>query len=156
MKKKIILYVIIILVAISLITVGFIMFNNKENNTDNDTTNNTDNSPKTTTETSSPAPNNDSTKKLDDIKKQLNEQEKSLFNSNFDMYMGKNVKGVKVKSLIATILSSNSKDSNRKVSLIINGEESTNSSKISSGNTYSVSFEYDDNGFIYQAIVKDN
>lgn len=156
MKKKIILYVIIILVAISLITVGFIMFNNKENNTDNDTTNNTDNSPKTTTETSSPAPNNDSTKKLDDIKKQLNEQEKSLFNSNFDMYMGKNVKGVKVKSLIATILSSNSKDSNRKVSLIINGEESTNSSKISSGNTYSVSFEYDDNGFIYKAIVKDN
>lgn len=149
MKKKVILYVIIILVVISLVTVGFIMFNNKTNKTD-------DNNHKSSTATTSPTPNNDVTKKLDDINKQLNEQEKSLFNSNFDMYMGKSVKGVKVKSLIATILSSNSKDSNRKVGLIINGEESTNSSKISSGNTYSVSFEYDDNGFIYKAIVKDN
>lgn len=149
MKKKVILYVIVILVVISLVAVGFITFNNKDNK-------NEDNNQKDSTATSSPTPNNDVTKKLDDINKNLNEQEKSLFNSNFDMYMGKNVKGVKVKSLIATILSSNSKDSDRKVTLIINGEESTNSSKINSGNTYSVSFEYDDNGFICKAIVEKN
>ena len=79
----------------------------------------------------------------------MTEQEKSIFNSNFDMYLGKNVTAIKVKSLISTINSSNQTTSIQKVTIFINDEECTDASKITSSSTYSVSFDYNKNGLIY-------
>ena len=86
----------------------------------------------------------------------MTEQEKSIFNSNFDMYLGKNVTAIKVKSLISTINSSNQTTSIQKVTIFINDEECTDASKITSSSTYSVSFDYNKNGLIYKAIINEN
>ena len=86
----------------------------------------------------------------------MTEQEKSIFNSNFDMYLGKSVTAIKVKSLISTINSSNQTTSIQKVTIFINDEECTDASKITSSSTYSVSFDYNKNGLIYKAILNEN
>lgn len=86
----------------------------------------------------------------------MTEQEKSIFNSNFDMYLGKSVNATKVKSLISTINSSNQTTSIQKVTISINNEESTDASKITNSSTYSVNFDYNENGLIYKAIINEN
>ena len=86
----------------------------------------------------------------------MTEQEKSIFNSNFDMYLGISVTAIKVKSLISTINSSNQTTSIQKVTIFINDEECTDASKITSSSTYSVSFDYNKNGLIYKAIINEN
>ncbi len=135
MKKKTIISVFIVLVIILLAIACFYFFNKRTEDNENDK------APQTLPSSSFQA---------------ITEQEKSIFNSNFDMYIGKNVKGMQVKSLIASIKSSNEKTSIRTVDLIINGENSMDSSKIKTSSTYSVSFEYDDKGLICKAIVEEN
>lgn len=84
----------------------------------------------------------------------INEHEKSNFNSNFDIYESNTTTGIQVKSLISTINALNEKNPSHIVSIYLGEEEITNSSKIIQKNRYSVSFDYDDDGFIYKAIIE--
>lgn len=84
----------------------------------------------------------------------ISEQEISNFNSNFDIYAEKNTTGNQVKSLISTIKALNEKNPSRTVSIYLEDKEITDSSKINSNKRYSISFDYDSDGFIYKAIIK--
>lgn len=143
MKKKIILYVLLIIVIIGIIATFIVLNYKKEDRQPNESTTNTESTVK-----SSPTPINNVS--------EMTEQDKSIFNSNFDFYIGKNVKGARVKSLIQAVQYSNEHSSIRKVDLTINGDIVTDSSKIETSNTYSVSFEYDNNGLICKAIIEEN
>lgn len=138
MKKKIILFSIIAIIVVGLIIGAMLLFNNQKttNNSNEDTP-------------SIPTPPTSSYQGI-------NEQDKSIFNSNFDIYSGKNISGTKVKMLISTIKSSNEKSEIGKVDLVINGESTIDSSKIDKSKTYSVSFDYNKNGLINKAIIEDN
>ncbi len=134
MRKKIFLSILTLILILFILT-GCASINNEDTNNENSNKN------ETTT---------------DNSYKTMSEQEKSVFNSNFDMYLGKNVKGVQVKSLIASIKSSNENSNIGKVQLVINGESSMDATKIKNSSTYSVSFEYDEKGLICKAIVDEN
>lgn len=143
MKKKIILYVLLVIVIIGIIAT-FIVLNYKKEDRQPESTTNTESTVK-----SSPTP-------ISNVS-EMTEQDKSIFNSNFDFCIGKNVKGARVKSLIQAIQHSNEHSSIRKVDLVINGDATTaNSSNIKATGTYSVSFEYDDDGLICKAIIEEN
>lgn len=142
-KKKIILFTLIAIIAIGIIITFIVLNYKKEDNKPNEEAPNTE-----TTVKNSPTP-------ITNISEMTN-QDKSIFNSNFDIYIGKNIKGAKIKSLIATIKYSNEHSNIRKVDLIVNGKETTDSSEIKTTATYSVSFEYDNNGLICKAIVVEN
>lgn len=86
----------------------------------------------------------------------MNAQEKSIFNSKFNIYIGRDVSASNVKRLISIIKHSNENTAIRKVDLTINGEIETDSSKINDSSTYAVSFEYDDYNLICKAIVVEN
>ncbi len=83
-------------------------------------------------------------------------QEKSIFNSKFNIYIGRDVSASNVKRLISVIRHSNENTAIRIVDLTINGEVATDASKINDSSTYTVSFEYDDNNLICKAIVVEN
>lgn len=146
MKKKIVLYIILVILVVGIIvTVAFLNYK-KENKEDN----NTNEEIQSTEATTKPSPT-----PINNVS-EMTEQDKSIFNSNFDFYIGKNVKGARVKSLIQAVQYSNEHSSIRKVDLTINGDIVTDSSKIETSNTYSVSFEYDNNGLICKAIIEEN
>lgn len=86
----------------------------------------------------------------------MTEQEKSIFNSKFNIYIGRDVSASNVKRLITAIKHSNENTSIRKVDLTINDGKSTDSSKINDSSTYTVNFEYDENGLVCKAIVNEN
>lgn len=88
--------------------------------------------------------------------KDMNAQEKSIFNSKFNIYIGRDVSASNVKRLITAIRHSNENTAIRKVDLTINGEIETDSSKVNDSSTYTVSFEYDDYNLICKAIVSEN
>ena len=148
MKKKIILFSIVAIIVVGLIVGAYFIFNNKNNSNQNDSNNGSNTTNQNSTTQTTPTPTSSF--------QGLSEQDKSIFNSNFDMYLGKNVKGTQVKALIATIKSSNEKSEIGTVDLTINGEESMDSSKIDKAKTYSVSFEYNQKGLINKAIVEEN
>lgn len=139
MKKKIILFSIIAIIVVGSIIGARLLFNNSNNSYNNP---NQDTSSTVTPPTSS--------------YKGISEQDKSIFNSNFDIYLGKNISGNKVKMLISTIKSSNEKSEIGTVDLVINGEPSMDSNKIDKSKEYSVSFEYDKNGLINKTIIEEN
>lgn len=144
MKKKIVLYVLLVIVIIGIIATFIVLNYKKEDSQPNESTTNTESTVK-----SSPTP-------ISNVS-EMTEQDKSIFNSNFDFCIGKNVKGARVKSLIQAIQHSNEHSSIRKVDLVINGDATTaNSSNIKATGTYSVSFEYDDDGLICKAIIEEN
>lgn len=146
MKKKVIIFTLIAIVIIGIIATVVVLNSkneNKENNLANDATPTTE-----VTINHSPTP-------ISDVNK-MTEQEKSIFNSNFDFYAGNNIKGNRVKSLIQTILHSNEHSSIGKVDLVINGTKVIDSSNIKNTNSYSVSFEYNNNGLICKAIIEEN
>lgn len=146
MKKKIVLYIILVILVVGIIvTVAFLNYK-KENKEDN----NTNEEIQSTEATTKPSPT-----PINNVS-EMTEQDKSIFNSNFDFYIGKNVKGARVKSLIQAVQHSNEHSSIRKVDLTINGDIDTDSSKIETSSTYSVSFEYDNNGLICKAIIEEN
>lgn len=146
MKKKIVLCIILVIVIVSIITTVVVLNYKKENKDDNQANEGTPSSE--VTAKPSPTP-------ISDITKMTN-QEKSIFNSNFDFYAGSKIKGNRVKSLIQTILHSNEHSSIGKVDLIINGTKVITSSDIKTTSSYSVSFEYDSNGLICKAIIEEN
>ncbi len=86
----------------------------------------------------------------------MNAQEKSIFNSKFNIYIGKDVSASNVKSLITAIKHSNENTAIRTVNLTINGEVATDDSKINDSSTYTVSFKYDDYNLICEAIIVEN
>lgn len=139
MKKKTIIYILIAIVIIGVI-IAFIFLN--QNKQDNKANGENTNAESTVNNSLTP--------------KELTEQDKSIFNSNFNIYRGSDVDSMQVKYLISSIKYSNENSSVRKIDLIINGKESTNSSEIVATSTYSVKFEYDDNGLICKAIVNEN
>lgn len=145
MKKKIILFSLIFIIVIGLVIGTYFILNNNTTSTQNNSSNEAiqTSTPQTTT-----TPTN--------VQQYLSEQDKSIFNSNFDIYIGKKVNSTQVKSLISTIKSSNEKSEIRTVDLVINGEKSMDSSKIDKSKTYSVSFEYDKNGLINKTIIEEN
>lgn len=151
-KKKIILYVLLVIVIIGIIVTFIVLNTNKENSDGN----NKNNSNVESTVSPSLTPSITNTQNPNSITNELGKQEKALFNSNFDFYVGSNVKGSKVKSLIATIKYSNSQNNARKIDLIIDGDLATDASKIKASGSYSVSFEYDTAGFICKALVNEN
>ncbi len=136
MKKKMLILFVIILIIL-LVAIG-IFIGNKNSNDNSNPTNN-----------SEPTPTHS-------ISEQLTEQEKSIFNSNFDIYVGQNISGKQIKQLITSVKYSNENSSIRQVTLTINGEESLDSSKIQISKMYSVSFEYDEKGLICKVIIEDN
>lgn len=79
----------------------------------------------------------------------ISDMEISSFNSKFEQYEG-NQRGTVVKSLIATVSSSNLADTDKIVTVVMNGKEASTSSDLSSmssevmtGMTYSVTLEYE-------------
>ena len=84
MKKKIILFSIITIIVVGLIVGAYFIFNNKDNSTPNDNSTGSNTTTQTPTTQATPTPSSSY--------QGLSEQEKSIFNSNFDMYLGKNVK----------------------------------------------------------------
>lgn len=146
-KKKTILYVLLAIAIISIITTFIVLNYKKEDNNNNGENTNTENSTQNTIK-NSPTP-------ISNVNEMTN-QDKSIFNSNFDIYFGENINGSQVKLLISSINYSNKHSLIRKVDLIINGKKSTNSSEIKTTSTYSVSFEYDNDGLICKAIVQEN
>lgn len=151
MKKKIIIALILIIIGVS---ITYVVLNYNKENIDN--TENTNNTEKTETPTptspSSPKPTPTPITNVEE----MNAQEKSIFNSKFNIYLGKDVNASNVKRLIAVIKHSNENTAIRKVDLTINGEVATDSSKINDSSTYTVTFEYDDNKLICKAIVVEN
>ena len=146
MKKKIVLYIILVILVVGIIvTVAFLNYK-KENKEDNNTNEETQSTEATTKPSPTPITN----------VSEMTEQDKSIFNSNFDFCIGKNVKGARVKSLIQAVQYSNEHSSIRKVDLVINGDATANSSNIKATGTYSVSFDYDNNGLICKAIIEEN
>lgn len=151
MKKKII--VVLIIIAIGLGITYVVLNYNKEN------TNHAEE-----TETPSPASNSTSTPiptpkpsptPITNVQN-MTEQEKSIFNAKFNIYIGRDISAKNVKHLISAINHSNETTSIRKVDLIINDEIATDSSKINASSTYTVNFEYDDNKLVCKAIVTEN
>lgn len=148
MKKKIIICLILVLIIVGII-VYFVFFNKNNNKETNNTNTNDTNTPNATVTTvpTSPTPINNI--------EEMTAQEKSIFNSKFDIYMGSNVSAQKVKILIATINHSNENSSIKKVALSFNGKAET-SPQVADSSTYTVTFEYDKNGLISKAIVEEN
>lgn len=79
----------------------------------------------------------------------ISDMEISSFNSKFEQYEG-NQRGTVVKSLIVTVSSSNLADTDKIVTVVMNGKEAYTSSDLSSmssevmtGMTYSVTLEYE-------------
>lgn len=79
----------------------------------------------------------------------ISDMEISSFNSKFEQYEG-NQRGTVVKSLIATVSSSNLADTDKIVTVVMNGKEASTSSDLSSmssevmtGMTYNVTLEYE-------------
>lgn len=157
MKNKLSLIICIIIIIV-LIIVGLVFINKKdnENSTENETKaqNTTENNSSTNSSNSSlviPIATPESK-----VPEEMNNQLKSIFNASFDMYLGTKVSASNVKALISTIRHSNNNSPVRPVSLSINGENTLDVSKLNQTSTYSVSFEYDDNGLICKAIVNEN
>lgn len=138
MKKKMLILFVIILIILLVVIGIFIFTENKNKNNNSGVTNN-----------SEPTPTHS-------ISEQLTEQEKSIFNSNFDIYVGNNISGKQIKQLMASVKHSNENSPIRQVTLTIDGEESLDSSKITNDDIYSVSFEYDEKGLISKVIVEKN
>lgn len=79
----------------------------------------------------------------------ISDMEISSFNSKFEQYEG-NQRGTVVKSLIATVSSSNLADTDKIVTVVMNGKEastpsdlSSMSSEVMTGMTYNVTLEYE-------------
>lgn len=145
MKKTVILCITILLIAISIVLTILIYSNKINKNPENTGDSKTENSTNAT-----PTPVNS----IDD---QLNKYQISLFNSNFDVYAGKNVDANQIKALISSIKTSNASSSIRKVSLSVNNEEQTIPTLdiIKNSSTYTVKFEYDSQGLISKAIINE-
>ena len=96
---------------------------------------------------------------LEEEQKKLDETNKQIFNIQFTSYEGKQT-GTTVKSVLNTVISSNSINSN-KVTVEMDGVSSADSSQITSlknkvatAKNYQISLEYDSNGYINKIIIK--
>lgn len=82
------------------------------------------------------------------------------FNNEFEMYSGTE-KGVHVKRLIDKIITNNKKEKDKTITVIYEGENINNTEKLTDikrnfedFTDYEVSFEYDENGYIYQVEIE--
>lgn len=147
MKKKIIIFLLLVIIAAS---ITYIVLNYNKGTTNNAEETETPTPTPTSTSTPSPSPT-----PITNVE-EMNAQEKSIFNSKFNIYIGRDVSASNVKRLISAINHSNENTAIRKVDLTINGEITTDASKINDSSTYTVNFEYDDNNLICKAIVSEN
>lgn len=101
---------------------------------------------------------------METAKADMSKQEIEVFNAAFKNYEGDSVKGSSIKTLFDEVItmnmSSNYRD-NHVVTIEYDGEEledekdiRTTRNKISSQKSYSVSFEYDDDGVIEKVIIE--
>lgn len=84
------------------------------------------------------------------------EQKKSIFNSSYDIYLGSYINGLRVKQLLTTIKANNEKDNGRKVEAVTDDGAQVDFSTINNSHTYNIRFEYDNDGYITKAIIKEN
>ena len=133
MRKNLIIVFIIILIIV-LIALGVYFFKGNENNNNSNS--------------------DDNATMINNASEELTEQAKSIFNSNFDIYVGKDITSSQIKQLMASVRHSNENSNIRQVTLLLDGEETLDSSKIKTSKKYSVDFEYDDKGLISKVLVE--
>ena len=101
---------------------------------------------------------------METAKADMSKQEIETFNATFKKYEGDSVKGSSIKTLLDEVITTNMSSNyrnNHVVTIEYDGEEledekdiRTTKNKISSQKSYSVSFEYDDDGLIETITVK--
>ena len=98
---------------------------------------------------------------METAKADMSKQEIETFNATFKKYEGDSVKGSSIKTLLDEVMTTNMAGGERTVTIEYDGEEleeqkdiRTTRNKISSQKSYSVSFEYDDDGAIEKVIIE--
>lgn len=96
----------------------------------------------------------------DDIKNNKDKFEIDSFNNKFEMYSGTK-SGFHVKVLIDQIITNNKKEKDKIITVIYKGQHIIDTEKLmdikrnfEDFTNYEVSFEYDENGYIYQAEIE--
>lgn len=97
----------------------------------------------------------------DEIKEDMNKYEIKSFNSTFELYVGTEY-GSSVGRLIDKISTNNKKDKNHQVTIKYKDTETKDpeimkdlKKQFDEWTEYEVSFEYDENGLIYLAVIED-
>ena len=108
------------------------------------------------------AANNESSNGIFDIfKDSTNKISTSSFNSQFEMYVGTEY-GSSVSRLLDKVITNNKKNKDQKVTVIYGDTKTTDSTEIKSlkknfdtWDKLEISFEYDNDGFIYEVTIED-